>query len=185
MRVLYRLLAEVMWVTPLDRVLAVCSEGDPELSRVQVEVLAGMNDEGTAMALSFKSPDESNSNLEKACTIVQGRLSCGRPNRVLPPLPPSSLASYLVDAAEDLESPEIRGLPRLSYLPSWLDLLADAIIMGEMWVAFQPRFCECETLRALIKDYQEGEVSLLNQIVELKEVLRETELRSEMEIEEL
>jgi hypothetical protein len=126
MILLFRVLAEIDW--PLW-------PGCEETETRGVEVAAGIDDKGR-MALSFKAPNENGSNLLKVCDIVQGRLDCVRPNRVLPALGVENLVAYLVAASDPASGQgDVNGLPRLSYLPSWLPELAVELANNFYWVA--------------------------------------------------
>lgn len=143
----YRILAEVpferpAWESQLMRALreeygdgaGTGIRGKPMLCGVEVMAVILQD----RMALSFKSPDEVGSDVRKAILIALGRLTSGRPNRVLPAMGPDDLVDYLVAAADPQATADVGGLPRLSYLPFWLEGLAGALEEGDYFVAFPP-----------------------------------------------
>lgn len=134
MILLFRVLAEIDW--PLW-------PGCEETETRGVEVAAGIDDKGR-MALSFKAPEESGSNLSKVCDILQGRLECERQNRVIPEMCVKDLVEYLIAASDpDSGHEDVYGLPRLSYLPPWLPELAVELANRAYWVALpEPVFRE-------------------------------------------
>lgn len=162
----YRILAEVpfqrpAWESQLMRALREEYGDDAGTGRREKPLLCGV--EVTAviiqdrMALSFKSPEEPGSDVRKAVLIALGRLFSGRPNRVLPAMGPDDLVAYLVEASHSGFSGDVGGLPRLSYLPFWLDGLAGALEEGDYFVAFSPAAGCCEDAEGQDDPEDDGE----------------------------